>query len=193
MASTPTIPTSFLPHQGAAARSKTPNSDLIEALVYFTYVVFVAVFMLAVGVFLYGHALLLSKASKDAKLAEEVGKLDVASVPAFVRLRDRLTSTQKLLDAHVMFSQVFPAIESIMPSTVRFTSMHIAFGDKNIPKVDAEGVAKSFNSLAVASADFANDPRIKNALFSVKNLNKDGSASFSFTASIDPKVITFVP
>lgn len=192
MASTPTVPTSFLPHPSATA-VRASTGGVVEVLSYLAFVASGAIFVLAIGVFLYGQVLAKTQASDDAQLAAAAKNIDKSQVRDFIRLHDRLTTGQTLLSKHVALSGVFPVIEAVMPSTIRFSTMHIAFDDKGALKLDASGVARSFNSLAVASAAFATDPRIQGALFSGITPTKDGSVNFSLTGTIDPKVITFNP
>ena len=59
--------------------------------------------------------------------------------------------------------------------------------------MEGTGVAKSFNALAAASAAFAADGRIKDAIFSNININRDSSVSFALAATLDPKIIAFSP
>ena len=82
-----------------------------------------------------------------------------------------------------------------MPSTVRFTSLHLILDPTGAgtAKVEGAGTAKSFNALAATSAAFATDGSIKDAIFSSIKVNKDNSVSFLLQAMLDPKGITFSP
>lgn len=191
MASTPTVPTSFLPHPSVAS-VRNSAGGIADVIAYLAFVVSGAIFALAVGVFLYGQVLDKTKLSKDAQLSEASKNLDTKVVTGFVRLHDRLAAATMLLSKHVGLSKVFPVIEAIVPSTVRFTSLHLAFDDKGNLKLDAAGVAKNFNSLAVASAAFASDARINGAIFSGIGINnKDGSVNFTLSATLDSKLAAF--
>ena len=98
-----------------------------------------------------------------------------------------------LLAGHVAFSGFFALVETILPTTVRFTAIHLSLDDTGGASLDGSGVAKSFNALAAASAAFATDGRIKDAIFSSIAINKDNSVSFSISASLDPKLVAFSP
>ena len=193
MALPPNIPTSFVPH----ARSSTSHqsfSYLTNAFGTLAYIIFCIVFALAIGVFLYGRVLSSTRTSEDTKLAAAEKAIDPTAAENFVRLRDRLSSGETLLNNHVAFSSFFTAFENIVPTNVRFTSLHLSIGDKGAVNVTGSGAAKTFNALAVASETFARNDNIKNAIFSNIAANaKDGSVSFSFTASLDPKLIAFSP
>ncbi|MHB1163395.1 MAG: hypothetical protein ACYCZZ_02660 [Minisyncoccota bacterium] len=192
MALPPTIPTSFTPHPAASA-TRRPYSDFAGAFGFFGYAVLGIVFLAALGVFLYGRVLASDVASKDAALAKAEASIDPATINGFVRLRDRLNSSQTLLANHVAPTGFFSVLEALLPVNVRFTSLHVAIDSTGVPKVDGLGVAKSFNALAAASGSFATDGRIKDAIFSKMTINKDGSVSFGFSASLDPKTVAFSP
>lgn len=189
----PTIPTSFVPHSSGAA-SRRFRTDFSGAFAFLAYAILGILFVLAVGVFFYGRILENSKAAKDAALAEAVAAIDPVTIDTFVRLRDRLDSGTALLATHPAFSGFFALIETLMPTTVRFTALHLTIDDAKKVKIEGSGVAKSFNALAAASEAFAADGRIKDAIFSNIVVNpKDSSVAFSLTSTLDPKLIAFSP
>ena len=191
MALPPTIPTSFVPYATSAAPRKF-RSDFSGAFNIFSYGVLAVALALAIGVFLYGRVLVSDKSSKDASLASAQANIDKATVENFVRLRNRLTSSGSLLDKHVAPSTFFSAIETILPSSVRFNSLHLSLSGTG-SKIEGSGVAKNFNALAVASNAFAADGRIKDAIFSNISINRDNSVSFALSATLDPKLVVFSP
>lgn len=193
MALPPTIPTSFVPHPTGAAPRRF-RADLTGAFDYFAYGVLGLVFVLALGVFLYGRVLAADKLSKDAEVSSRLTSIDLRTVNDFVRLRDRLTSGQVLLGKHMAFSTFFAALETLLPATVRFTSLHLSVDPSGATVLEGAGVAKSFNALAAASAAFAQDGRIKDAIFSNITVNaKDNSVSFVLSAALEPGIIAFMP
>lgn len=192
MAPLPTIPTSFVPRAISAPR-RNANSDIGSVFGYVAYPILAIVFAMALGVFFYGRLLGAEKISKDTQLAKAEAAIDPATITGFVQLQNRLNSGQILLANHIALSGFFSVLESILPTTVRFTSLHVAIDPTGIAKVEGSGVSKSFNALAVASDAFATDSRIKDAIFSKMNINKDSSVSFAFSATLDPKLIAFSP
>lgn len=188
----PTIPTSFVPHT-SSAKARPSRTDFVGAFGFITYLLLGITFILAVGVFVYDRALANTQAAKDTALANAVDRIDLATVEGFVRLHDRLTWGETLLNEHVAFSTFFSSLEKIIPTSVRFSSMHLSFGDSKAPKFDGSGTAKNFNALAAASIAFARDGRIKSAIFSDININKDSSVTFALSATLDPKIIAFSP
>ena len=193
MAPLPTIPTSFVPHATTTTTRRNAGPEFGGMFGFVAYSILAVVFALAIGVFFYGRVLAANKVAKDAELAKAEAAIDPATVTGFVQLRDRLNAGQKLLDSHIALSGFFAVLESILPVTVRFDSLHVTVDPTGTTKVDGTGLAKSFNALSVASDAFAADGRIKDAIFSKMNINKDGSVSFGFSATLDPKLIAFSP
>lgn len=193
MALPPTIPTSFVPYS-ASATARRLRTDFIGAFGFFAYGVLGLAVILALGVFLYGRILDGTLASKDAALAKAEAAIDPATVASFVQLRNRLTSSQSLLNAHPALSNFFSVLEKTLPATARFSKLHLTLGSGNTAKLDAAGVAKNFNVLAALSAAFATDGRIKDAIFSnIIVSQKDNSVSFVLTATLAPDLIAFTP
>lgn len=189
----PTIPTSFVPHPSGATPRRF-HFDFTGAFGFVSYAILGIVFVLALGVFAYGRILAGNLSAKDTALAEAEASIDPVTVENFVRLRDRLDSGAALLTGHIAFSNFFALIETLMPSTARFTSLHLAANDEGGVKLEGAGVARSFNALAAASAAFATDGRIKDAIFSnIVVSSKDGSVSFALSAMLDPKLVVFSP
>lgn len=154
----------------------------------------IIVFALAVGVFFYGRLLASTQASKEAELAKAEAAIDSATVDNFVRLRNRLNASKALLGKHVALSNVFSALETIQPTSMRFSSLHIMLDDVGgTVKLEGSGLAKNFNSLAFASESFSSDSRIKDVIFSKIGLTKDTTVGFNVAASVDPKLIVYSP
>lgn len=186
----PTIPTSFVPR---ATSTRRFNSDFSGAFGFFAYLVLIVAFVLALGVFFYGHILTSSKEAKDIELAKAQGEIKTETVENFARLRNRLSLGKTLLEKHTAFSTFFVSLEKILLTTVRFKTLSLSTDDTGVSTIKGTGVAKSFNALAAASNAFAADGHVKDAIFSSIGINKDNSVSFALSATLDPKIIAFLP
>jgi Fe-S-cluster formation regulator IscX/YfhJ len=194
MALLPTIPTSFVPHNAAApADRRSGTSDLGSVFSFLAYAVLAIVLIGALGVFFYGRVLAMDLSAKDAALVSAEKSIDPTTVSSFVQLHDRLQASETLLGSHIALSGFLAAFGSIVPGTVRFSSLHVTVDTTGATTVNGIGVAKSFNALAVASEAFATDGRIKNVIFSNMSINKDNSISFGFSALLDPSLTAFTP
>ncbi len=188
----PTIPTSFVP-RSASVLARHSGTGLTGVYGFSAYVILGIVFVFALGTFAYDRILAGIQTSRDAELAKAEKAIDLATVEGFVRLRNRLNSGTTLLANHVALSKFFALIETLLPTSVRLTSLHLSFDATKQVKLDGTGVAKSFNALAAVSTAFANDGRIKEAIFSNLVVNKDSTVSFILSATIDPKIVAFSP
>lgn len=188
----PTIPTSFVPRPTSVITRRF-RSDLTGTFALFSYAVLGIVSVLALGVFFYDRILAGAQESRNAALAKAQKAIDVATVESFVQLRDRLTFGARLLENHVAFSGFFKLVEKIMPTSVRFTSLHLVLDEAKKVRLEGSGTAKSFNALAAVSIAFATDGRIKDAIFSDIVVNKNSTVSFALSATLDPKIVAFSP
>lgn len=193
MALPPTIPTSFLPHPSERGVRRS-RADFTSALSILAYLLLVLALISAGGVFAYGRILDAQKASKEEKLAQAESAIDSATVESFLRLRDRLVWGQKLLNAHIAPSGFFNLLERVVPTSVRFSQVHLVMDEKGGIKLQATGSARNFNALAAASNALSKDGRVKDAIFSnIAVAPKDGSVGFALSATLDPELVTFVP
>lgn len=190
MALPPTIPTSFVPHSTAVRRYRT---DFTGAFGFLMYGILGIVFLMALSVFFYGQLLATEQSGKDDELAKAAANIDRPTIEEFVRLNNRLKQGGTLLAKHSAFSNFFDSLQSILPTNVRFATLHLFFDAHGAPRVEGVGTAKNFNALAAASASFAADGRIKDAIFSKLSVNKDNSVSFGLSAVLDPELVTFAP
>lgn len=193
MALLPTIPTSFVPRSAAAAASRF-RADFSFTFGFLAYAILGVVFIGALVVFFYGRILSATQSSKDTALAKVEATIDPTTVANFVRLRDRLNSGMTLLGEHAAFSHFFTLLDTILPSNVRFTSLHLSLDTTGKAQLEGAGVAKSFNTLAAVSTAFAGDGRVKDAIFSNIVVNTgDSSVSFALAATLAQELVTFTP
>lgn len=188
MALPSTIPTSFVPRP--TAQHRLGAADFSGVFDFLSYLVLVVVFVLAIGVFVYGRILSNTLVSKDADLAKAEKAIDPDTIQSFVQLRDRLVLSRTLLANHVKLSTFFTALEGLLPTNVRLASLHVTVSDGLMTRIEGTGTAKSFNALAAASTALASDGRIKDVIFSAITVNKDATVSFSVSATLDPKIVS---
>ena len=188
----PSIPTSFVPHVPGTPVQRF-RSNLTGTFGIFAYAILGIVFFIALGVFIYGRILAGQLSSKDAALAKAEAAINPATVEGFVRLRNRLNQGEMLIKRHAAFSSFFSTLETLLPASVRFSSLHLSLDPSGISKLEGSGTARSFNALAAASTAFAADGRIKDAIFSKISVNRDSSVSFGLSATLDPKITAFSP
>lgn len=191
MAVPPTIPTSFVPHPTSSGGGRRMQSDITGAFTYFSYFIFTFAVFSAFGVFGYDRFLAAREDTKKIELANVQATLDPETVTRVVRLRDRLSLGNSLLNEHVALSNLFHLLETTLPNSVRFLRLSVSIDPEGRATLSAFGVAKNFNALAAASDALAADARIRNAIFSGVRVTTVNAVEFSLSASIDRNLITF--
>lgn len=145
--------------------------------------------LLSIGVFAYGHYLGGQEQEKANELKAAEDSVSQSTVEGFIRLRDRFTSAETVLSQHVVLSQFFDSLETLTLQGVRFDSLGIKVNLDRTATLEMSGVAKNFNALAAQSAAFAQEPRIKQAIFSDIKADERGVVSFTLNATLDPKIV----
>lgn len=189
MALPPTIPTSFVPKQPVSSTMRKQKSGLNILLIGSSLLLGVGTLACA-GVFGYELYLKSARDAKQAELAAAQRAVDIDTVEGFIRLRDRLSATESILNQHVELSEFFDVLESRTLQTVRFSNLQVSVNGDRSAEVEMEGVARSFNALAAQSASIAAEKRIKRAIFSGITVNDNGTVGFSLSATLDPRIIT---
>lgn len=193
MALSPTIPTSFVPKQPVLRtvpnRPKSSGANLFMVISFF---LLGAAVLGSVAVFGYQQYLKGVIASKEADLKAAEERINFSTVEEFIRVRNRFTASQELLDQHVALSQFLTVLESTTLASVRYSSMAFTLEDDGTPTVEMSGVARSFNALAAQSNALGTDTRIKSAIFSGIKVNPNNSVSFTLTADLSPTLVTMM-
>lgn len=129
--------------------------------------------------------------AKEEELQIEEEKVSDSTVEGFIRLRNRLTSAQEILDNHVMTSQLFDELELKTLKNVRFTDFSYESQPDGTIELQMAGTARTFNALAAQSAAFATEgSRIRRAIFSGISADDNGIVTFEVTATVDSRLIT---
>lgn len=187
MALPPNIPTSFVPKQHLATQ---PRRKQANGIVYYASLFIAGIAIVGAGV-TFGYQKYIESVRDSKKTRLEVVEKEISpeSVEDFIRLRNRIRAGKALLDTHVYGSQFFDVLENITLQNVRFQSLIFSIADDRTAKIEMHGIARSFNALAAESAAFANEKRIKRAIFSDITSDKSGVVRFSLKADIDPKLL----
>jgi Tfp pilus assembly protein PilN len=146
--------------------------------------------LLAAAVFGYDIYLKNARDQKSMSLAEAQKAVDLDTVEEFIRLKNRLSTVETLLNQHIGLSEFFDTLEARTLQTVRFSGLTVAVEDDRSAEINMEGVARSFNALAAQSSAIAAEKRIKRAIFSDISVNTNGTVGFTLTATLDPRLIT---
>lgn len=146
--------------------------------------------LVAAGVFGYELYLKGARDAKSAELLQAQRSVNLDMVEGFIRLKNRLVETERMLNDHIELSRFFTTLEEKTLQTVRFNTLTLSVNEDRSAEVTMEGVARSFNALAAQTTAIASEKRIKSAIFSDISVNPNGTVGFSVAATVDPRLIT---
>lgn len=186
-----TIPTSFVPKQ--PVRSGSPYSKSGGNTFFIVALIVLAVSVVSsVAVFGYEQYLKSVRDSKAEQVRTAQESLSTETVEDFIRTRNRFIAAGSILESHTAATGFFELLETMTLENVRFNSLSFEVGEDGSAQIAMDGVARTFNALAAQSSAFAEEKRIKRAIFSEIALNtQNDTVTFTLTADLDPKLLSF--
>lgn len=188
MALSPSIPTSFVPKQPVAP-SKRPRSSGNNIFFIVSLIIGLIAVAGAAAVYLYSAYLTNVEKSKAAQVQAAENAVDPDTVQQFVRLRDRLTAADMVLNQHVELSQFFSLLESTTLQNVHYDSLDVTVNDDRSATISLVGEAADFNALAAQSAAFNAQKQFKDVIISGINVGSNGQVDFTVNATLDPSIV----
>ena len=192
MALSPTIPTSFVPKQPVRPTPNRPRASGANLFLVISFFLLGTAVVGSVAVFAYQQYLKSVITQKEAQLQAAEEDINFATVEEYIRVRDRFTAAQQLLDKHVALSQFLSVLEASTLTNVRFSTFTFVLSDDGVPTIEMNGVARNFNALAAQSNAFGADTRIKSAIFSDITVNPNNSVSFHVSANLSPALMVMM-
>ena len=189
MALSPSIPTSFVPKQPVSVDRRRFSNGGNNLFLVVSSIILALTIAAAAGTFLYDQFLKNEETAKAAQIVAAQKSVNQDTVDQLVRLEDRLTASESLINQHIVLTQFFNLLGSITAQSVHFNGVDITVADDRSAHIVMTGIAKDFNALASQSTTFASQQYIKSAIFSGIDLDKSGNVSFTLDADIDPSLI----
>jgi len=187
----PPITPSFIPKKAPA-----PRLDLKKKTSFFfllSVVIFASAAILHGAAYLYKISLEQKLKSYQNSLRLEESAFEPATLVELNRVDAKLRSAKSLLDKHITLLPLFRMIEEHTLQSVRFKSFGFnANSDQKKIELKMTGEAENYSGVALQSDAFGELKEFKDAVFSDLNLNQSGRISFTFSASIDPGLISYV-
>jgi hypothetical protein len=186
------INSSFIPTK--ISLSERPReeygSDAFDVVVLLGVIALVVAGTMAAGVFLYKQFASNELAAKKAQLNKAKEAFQPNLVRDLARLDERISIAEGILQTHIAPSAFFDILQQLTLRSVQFHSMNFdtAVADKLHIKMD--GKAASVNSVAYQSSVFGGHPAIKNSIFSIGSIAKDG-VDFVVEFDLSPEAINF--
>ncbi|MDO8492240.1 MAG: hypothetical protein Q7S34_01185, partial [bacterium] len=175
-------------------------------------IIFFGVVALSAGSYLYRGLLIKKLADKKEVLEKAKEGFDLETIKKLKRLDIRIESAKSLLEQHIATSAFFDILESATLKTVRFKDLSLSIKAQNSASIGGatisdnplqtgsagtsidfkmNGIAKSYNSVALQSDLFNKTKGFKEPIFSSLNLNELGEISFIVSALLDPQVLLY--
>ena len=189
----PKFKTSFIPKRSlATAPGRKRKSVSIAIVPLIALILFLGAVGLTFGIFLYQQILIANLDSKKEKLEQAREALKDPLIDELVRLDTRIKSANEILSSHLILTALFDLLEERTLANVRFTDFSYDISEDNTVQITMGGVARNFNAIAVQSEVFTSDRLVQNPIFSNLGVDQDGRVTFHFTASVDPRVFSYI-
>lgn len=89
---------------------------------------------------------------------------------AFVNFYSQLTNLQKLLNSHVITSQVFPMLEGLTDQNVAYNTLDLSVADNTI---QLTGIANSYSTLAAQLYIYSQSPDISDVVLESSSMSNN--------------------
>lgn len=149
-------------------------------------VFFILSLLLSFGLFFYRGLLQTQIDELGATLAKVENEFEPASILELQQTAKGITEAKLLLKKHVALSQLFKFLSANTIADVRF--LNFSYQDA---KVDMNGVAKSYSSMAQESLILESSRLVKNVNFSNFSLTQEGFVNFNVKFAVTPDLISY--
>ncbi|MFH1402173.1 MAG: hypothetical protein ABIG87_00930 [Patescibacteria group bacterium] len=180
--------TSFIPKKNynkPSAKSSFTGLFMIVAMAIFLVAV-----ASAVAVFFYNEYLISEIGNKSVILGKEKDGFDVSLIQKISKFDSRVKYAKKILDNHISLVPLFNFLENNTLKTISFSNFVFDINKDDIT-CRLDGVAGSYASVALQSDIFGKNKNIIEPIFSNLGVNYEGDITFSVSAKIDPRLVSF--
>lgn len=180
------VTTSFIPKEALAGQRNTraPSANPFFLLNIVAAAILFATVVASVGLFLFQSYTAQSIAAKNESLNRQRSAFEPATILELLRLEARIGASEELLGKHTALSLLFDDLEARTNTNVRFRDF--SFDNNGAEYVlTMDGIAKSFNAVALQSDSFGKSTLLSDPIFSNLNLDDTGNVVFNFTATVE--------
>ncbi|OGD68243.1 hypothetical protein A2996_02910 [Candidatus Campbellbacteria bacterium RIFCSPLOWO2_01_FULL_34_15] len=181
---------SFIPKKTPLVEERVQKRKSIDLFFLISMVIFLITLTFAVGAFLYKNFLEGSIEESKIMLEKEKENFDIETIKQLIRLDNRLMVAEMLLGGHSDLTGLFDALEESTLQAVQFVDFEFKITNEGV-EIKMDGITKDYATVALQAEKFGGNPFIKNTIFSDLDVNNDGKVVFSFTANVDPELISF--
>jgi hypothetical protein len=154
-------------------------------------IIFVLTVLAAGGVFGYKLYLTSRIASMGTDLATARTTINPDQITELTDLNTRINATKQILQNHTVLSPLFAFLEANTVSGVAFTEMHYTNSGTGNITITLSGLANGYDDVALQSNIFNSSSSLQDPVFSDLKLNDKGQVTFTFSASVNPSLISY--
>jgi hypothetical protein len=186
----PQVQASFIPKK-PLTQDRGGRGGAYGLLFLAALLIFITSIVAAGAAFLYTGYLNSSLASKKDSLQKYQDSFDLSTIDTLVRFDTRINEAQSILNNHIAPSAIFFFLAQQTLAKVQLGQFSYSLAADGTPQLDFDGVADSFNTVALQSDQFGANKSLKNVIFTNISVDQNGQVSFHVTADVDPNLILF--
>ncbi len=138
---------SFIPKSGIKTVKRSQGNKQIYLLAYISYIFFFSTLFAVIGVYIYGATVDRSLARLKEQMVAERQKFAVAEIENIKQLNQRLATAERLLNESTAPSRIFPDIESVVSSDIKFSGLSYEQLPNRQFVLELNGEAEEFNDI----------------------------------------------
>jgi len=185
--------TSFIPKK-PLAEDRVPVVAHTSLFSFIATLVFFASLASAAGMYFYKASLAKNIATMNTELVTARNSFEPSLITQLQTLDRRITDASALLNAHIVVSPIFAALQLNTLKTIQFTKFsYVTPTDPTAPViVHMSGRARDYASIALQSDQLATNKNIHNSIFSNLALDEaTGTVSFDLVFTVDADLVRF--
>ncbi len=193
--------TSFIPKKPMISMGASPKVSHRGVSLFMTFSVII--FILSLGgvgaTYAWKQYLITTQAQYKQQLADREKQFNIDLIEQLKQSNVQIDLAKQVLANHIALSQIFDIITRFTSENVRFLSMDVTApaGGQGDIKLAMRGYGTSLIAVAFQSdvlgqlEQYGLRKIIKNPILSDPSLDANGTVSFGFSASVDPKNLSY--
>jgi hypothetical protein len=188
----PKFSTSFIPKKPIVTSSESTISVVRETNIFslVATTLFIVTLLASGGSFAYKKILVNQIESADKQINEARAAFEADKIKDLIDANSRLAATKNLLDNHIVSSKLLALFEVLTVKKARLLQLSY-INRNNSQELQLKGETQTYNALADQSNIFGESEFISNPQFSNINPGENGYINFSFTAKVNPKLLSY--
>ncbi len=199
--------TSFIPKKiptpiGVSGSSPAARKQKSSILMTLATILFLLSLVAAVGSYGWKYYLISAQADYKKQLNQRKEQFNLDLIEQLKQVNIKITLARQLMSNHVALSQIFDIVSRLTAEKVRFFDMDVSAtqleGVSNSEyKISLRGNGINYSTVAFQSDVLAQLEQlglrkiVKNPILSDPSQDDKGTVSFNFSASIDPKSVSY--